>query len=260
MEILPDLSICVIARQGGETITGFLHVLFDAPGYVDLQVIVLVADNALADQLGQEFAEALVFAEEDLAVADAVLYNRALRFATGRYLALVNEGVVCTPGALERLLDFMEDVPDVGVVGPRLVLPSGLVAGSVRRFLSLPAFLLLDCLSLQKGWLVKSLWRRHFLTDWDRASSREVQWLSDLFLLFRREVLDDIGWLDESYGERYAGLDYCHRARQAAWHNHFLHDPEMVMSIAPAEASEVGWQTMVDGLRFLGKKWWRSWV
>lgn len=256
MEILPDLSICVIARQGGEMIRGFLRSLFDAPGYVDLQVIVAVADRVLAAELGREFVEALICEEKDLAAPDTVLYNRLMQLATGRYLALVNENVRSPAVALERLLDFMEDEPDVGLVGPRLLLPSGAVAGSSRCFLSLPALVLLDCLPARAG-VIQFLWRRHFLTDWDRASSREVEWLSDLFLLFRREVLEEIGPLDESFAWRYGDQDYCHRALRVGWHNQFLHDAEMILAKVPEQEKGNGWQVLLDGVRFLGKKWRR---
>lgn len=254
MEILPDLSICVIARQGGEVIRGFLRSLFDSPGYVDLQVIVAVADRALAEELGREFVEALICEEKDLAAPDTALYNRAMQLATGRYLALVSENVRCPAAALERLLDFMEDEPDVGLAGPRLTLPSGAVAGSTRRLLSLPALLLLDCLPARAG-LVKSLWRRHFLTDWDRLSSREVEWLSDQFLLFRREVLEEVGVLDEGFTRSYGDLDYCFRALQAGWHNQFFADAEMTLVATPDRNPVAGWQLLMDGMRFLGKKW-----
>jgi len=254
MEILPDLSICVIARQGGEMIRGFLRSLFDAPGYVDLQVIVAVTDRALAAELGREFVEAMICEEKDLGAPDTVLFNQLMQLASGRYLAMVSENVRSPAVALERLLDFMEDEPDVGLIGPRLLLPSGAVAGSTRRFLSLPALLLLDCLPTRAG-LIKSLWRRHFLTDWDRASSREVEWLSDLFLLFRREVLEEVGGLDQSFACRYGDLDYCYRARRAGWHNQFFHEAEMVLAKVPELEREDGWQVLLDGVRFLGKKW-----
>jgi len=254
MDILPDLSICVIARQGGEAVRGFLHALFAEPCYVDLQVIVAVADKTLAGELGREFAEALVCEEKDLAAPDPVIYNRALQLATGRYLALVSGEVRCIPAALERLVDFMEDEPDIGLVAPRLLLPSGAVAGSARRFHSLTSFLLLDCLATTSP-SVNSLRRRHFLTDWDRASSREVEWLASPFLLFRREVLADIGTLDEGFACRYGDLDYCYRARRAGWHNHFLHDAEMRLAALPEPDTGADLQVLLDGCRFLGKKW-----
>ena len=253
MEILPDLSICVIARHDREMITGFLRSLFDAPGYVDLQVIVMVADSDLAKELGREFAEALICEEKSLALPDAFLYNRALSLATGRYLALVNEAVVASPAALERLVDFMDDSPDIGLAGSRLVLPSGEVAPSVRRFHSLASLLFLDCLSLKLP-LVSRLRRRHFLADWNRESSRNVEWLSSHFLLFRREVLEDIGPLCEGYARQYVDLDYCWRARRAGWHNHFVHDVEMALLEDPGEAVAVCRETLLDGCRFLGRK------
>ncbi len=253
MEILPDLSICVIARRGGEAIRGFLRSLFESPGYVDLQVIVAVADGALAAELGREFNEALICEEKDLAASDTVIYNRTLQLATGRYLALASEDVRCAPAALERLIDFMEDAPDIGLVAPRLLLPSGAVAGSARRFHSPASFLLLDCLAVTSP-SVNALRRRHFQTDWDRASSREAEWLSSLFLLFRREVLEEIGGLDEGFVGRYGDLDYCFRARRAGWHNHFLHDAEMALTELPEPSAGLERGQLLDGCRFLLKK------
>ena len=257
MEILPDLSICVIARQGRENITDFLRWIFE-DSYVDMQVIVMVADSALAEELGREFVEALV-CEEDLSLPDAVIYNRALQFATGRYLALISEAVIARPLSFERLIDFMEDNPDIGLVGPKLLLPSGEVFNSVRLFPSFVSFLFLDCLSTELP-LVNRLRRRHFLTDWDRESSIEVQWLSGLFLLFRREVMEEIGTLDEAFAKKYGGLDYCWRARRAGWHNHFLHDAEVVLVDMPEQDSAMDWHLLLDGFRFFVKKWRRVWA
>jgi len=254
MEILPDLSICVIARKGEETIVGFLDSLYATPGYADLQVVVVLADSVLAGELGEKFPEAILYEEKDISAPDAVLYNRAMRFATGRYLAVAGEDVLCSPAAMERLLEFMEDEPDIGVIGPKLLLPSGAVVDSVRHFLSFPALVLLDCLPWD--WpLANFVRRRQFLTDWDRDSSREVEWLSSLFLVFRREVLDEIGSLDERFVCRFGDLDYCHRARRAGWHNYFLHDAEVFLVNSPEQDVAVRWQVAVDGLRFLLRKW-----
>ena len=253
MEILPDLSICVIGRRSEEVITGFLRSLFAAPGYADLQVIVILADSDLGEKLGQEFSEALIYEESDLSAPDTVIYNRALQFATGRYLALVSENVVCEPAVLERLLNFMDDEPDIGLIGPRLLLPSGDVAGSVRLFLSVVSFLLIEC-SSQDLPLAKVVRQRHLLADWSRDSSREVQWLSGVFLLFRREVMEEIGLLDEGYVDQYGDLDYCYRARRAGWHNHFLHDAEMGLLDAQEQDLRLDSQRILDGLRFLIKK------
>jgi GT2 family glycosyltransferase/Tfp pilus assembly protein PilF len=128
--------------------------------------------------------------------------NQALAHARGRYLVFLNNDTVVTAGWLEGLLRWaLFDWPHVGLVGPvsnyapppQLVEPgygdlSGLEAFAERR-------------------------RRQFS---DRAL--EVVRATGFCLLARREVLAQLGGLDERYGHGFfEDDDLCLRAREAGF-------------------------------------------
>jgi len=256
MDIQPDLSVCVVARQGPALLRDHLHALLACADPLALQVIVVVASgSSLAKELSREFPEILVYEEADSVrpAARARVHNRALALAAGRYLALLSDTVLCRPDCLRRLVEFMDEEPDVGLVGPRLRKADGVPLLSARAFPSLLSLLLLE--SPLASFLPTVYWRRRYLyADWDRESSREVGWLAGDCLLFRREVLGDIGPLDEGSGDVFADLDYCWRARRAGWHIVFRHDAEAVLA---GDDSVAGVGKIVAGGRFLFRKWFR---
>jgi len=59
---------------------------------------------------------------------------------------------------------------------------------------------------------------RKFLNlDWDHSGIRDVDWLSGACLLHRREVLDQLGSLDEQFYMYFEDVDFCRRAHEKGW-------------------------------------------
>ena len=253
MDIVPDLSVCVVVRHGRETLFEHLRALQACADPLALQIIAVVAGGGpLAGEVSGAFPEILVYEEAEWS-PPAMACNRALEFGAGRYLALVADSLICRPDCLRRLVAFMDEEPEVGVVGPRLLDADGAVLPSAQAFPSLLSLLLLE--GPLAGLLPAGYWRRRYrYDDWDRSSSREVGWLSGDCLLFRREVLDEIGPLDEAFGSgRGAVLDYCWRARRAGWHISFRHDAEAIRT-GPAAAGTAE-ARLADSCRYLGRRW-----
>ncbi len=245
MDIEPDLSVCVVARHDRETLCASLGALLACADPLALQVIVVVAaGDAFAGEVSDAFPEVLVY-EEAEGVPPVVALNRALGLATGRYLGLLGDTVRCRPDSLRRLVEYLDEEPDVGLAGPRLEAADGTALPSARAFPSLAAL------------LPGGYWRRRYgYADWDRTTSREVEWLADDCLLFRREVWDEIGPLDEAFARGGADLDFCWRARRAGWHLVFRAD-SLASPASNALAGEAlsGWEKVMAGGRFLARKW-----
>ena len=58
--------------------------------------------------------------------------NLGVEVARGRYIVLLDPDVIVAPGWLEPLIDCLEQEPDIGAIGPKLLAPDGrlLAAGS----------------------------------------------------------------------------------------------------------------------------------
>ena len=59
--------------------------------------------------------------------------------------------------------------------------------------------------------------RLYLYTDWGHTNLQEVDWVSGACLLHRREVVTDIGPLDERFFMYCEDVDFCLRARRRGW-------------------------------------------
>ncbi len=127
--------------------------------------------------------------------------NLALRRAAGRYILIVDSDVVVPAGTLERLLDYLETHERCGLVAPRLVYPDGRPQLSVDRFPTLWR-------KLARLVSLRALERQLPSGEEDRHP-REVDTAISAFWLLRRELLTEVGLLDERFFYAPEDVDYC---------------------------------------------------
>ena len=135
--------------------------------------------------------------------------NQGIALAQGRYILLLNSDTVLPPGALVRLLDFMETHPQAAACSPRLLLPDG--RAQPYAFGSDPSLGYL----LRRG--VNRLVFKRALHNWATAVSQPVDWVSGACLLLRRNALQHVGGFDETLFMYFEDVDLCLRLRQAGW-------------------------------------------
>lgn len=142
--------------------------------------------------------------------------NVGIEQAHGKYICLVNSDVVVLQGCLEKLLLFMEDDPQIGLLGPQMVGPEGEVRRSCMRrpsiFNCLTRALALDRLPL----LSRAL-KSQMMSDFAHNQIQEVDVLNGWFWVVRREALASVGPLDERFFIYAEDLDWSYRFREAGW-------------------------------------------
>jgi len=210
----PQLSVIVLAWNVRDLLRACLRALpLDDPA-----VEVIVVDSASADgtpdMVRAEFpALRLIASAENLGYSRG--NNLGLRAARGRYLGLLNPDTEVQPGALAALTSYLDAHPQVGVVGPQLVYADGTPQSTRRRF---PALLtgFFESTWLQ-GLAPRGLLRRYYALDLPPDQPAEVDWLVGAALLVRREVVEQVGGLDEGFFMYSEELDWCRRIRAAGW-------------------------------------------
>lgn len=133
---------------------------------------------------------------------------------------LLNSDTIVRPGAIAHLLEALENYPEAGLISPRLEWPDEKPQISCFRYHS-PISELIK--SAATGPVTKAL-SRYDVPIPVANTPFEPEWTSFACVLVRRQVIDEIGLMDEGYFMYYDDIDYCRRARDAGWK--ILHYPE----------------------------------
>lgn len=153
--------------------------------------------------------------------------NLGMQKSRGRYLMLLNPDTEILDDALEQMVAYTDDHPQVGVLGPQLRYPDGSVQPSRRRLPTLRTALI-DSTFLEKWFPASRELRRYRVLDHPPDQECAVDWLVGACLLVRREVVDQVGLLDEGYFMYSEELDWQKRMRDAGWHAAYLPTAQVI--------------------------------
>ena len=146
--------------------------------------------------------------------------NLGIRACPADAYLLLNSDTLVRPGAIGSLLTAMHENPAAGLVSPRLEWPDGTPQVSCFRFLS-PVSEFINAAATSP---ITKLLIRYNVPLPPSDAPFEPEWTSFACVLIRREVIEQLGLMDEGYFMYYDDVDYCRRAKQAGWK--ILHWPE----------------------------------
>ena len=129
------------------------------------------------------------------------------------YFMLLNPDTEARPGAVKALVEFMDAHPKVGIVGSSFENQDGTDWPIAFRFPTLGGQFVHGIRSR----LVSRLMPNHVTARTMGTEAAEVDWVSGASLMIRRQVLADIGLMDEGYFLYFEEVDFCLRARRAGW-------------------------------------------
>ena len=210
---LLSFSIIIVNWNTRELLARCLASIYQHPPRVPFEVIVV--DNASSDgsaaMVRERFPQVrLIENQENVGFAKG--NNQAIAASQGKYILLLNSDTVVLPQALNRLIDFIETHPRAGMAGPRLLNPDGSLQPSCTPFPTLAR----EAWRLFHGYRIKPL-AEYPMATWDEITPREVDVLMGACLLVRREVIDQIGLLDEAFFMYSEEVDWCLRTKRAGW-------------------------------------------
>ncbi|MBC7264346.1 MAG: glycosyltransferase family 2 protein [Chloroflexi bacterium] len=184
-----------------------------------LETEVIVVDNASHDgspnMIRQRFPSVHLLANtENKGFAGG--NNQGLRAATGRYLALLNPDTEVRGDALGTLVDFLAATPNAGMVGPRLIHSDGSFQHSAFRFPTL-AMAFFDFFPLHHRLIHSRLNGRYPRRLYDAGVPFPIDHPLGACMVLRREVIEQVGLLDEGFFMYCEEIDWAMRVRKAGW-------------------------------------------
>ncbi|AFI84265.1 glycosyltransferase family 2 protein [Methylophaga nitratireducenticrescens] len=179
---------------------------------------VFVVDNASSDgsvdMVKELFPQVHLFANKTN-VGFGKANDQVLAYCKSDYVLLLNPDTVVIDHAIDKLLSHAHSMPDVGVMGCRLLnLDHSLQRWTGGAYPSLTNvarhYLFLDLLIPEK-WRPPSLY-----LDRDIPTDVEVDWISGAVMLLKKSALDGFIFNETffMYGE---DMECCHRLKQNGW-------------------------------------------
>lgn len=213
-----DVSIIIVNHNARILLSETITSLFQSTNSLSFETILV--DNASTDgsvsAIKRRFPEVTVLENpENFGFAKA--NNKAIRMSQGRYILLLNPDTVVQPGAIETIVNFMDFHPDIGICGPKIVLPDGKLDAPCRRSCKTPAIYLYKTLGLSKLFPNSKRFGKYYLSYLNEDAINEVDAVIGAFLMIRRETVEQIGLLDERFFMYCEDEDWCFRAKKEGW-------------------------------------------
>ncbi len=173
--------------------------------------------------------------------------NRGVNRSKGEYVLIVNPDIVWRDKhTFQKLIDYMENNPDVGVLGPKQINDNdGSVAMTVRAFPKL-TLQILRRTKLRNLPIIRSLVARDECRNMNYKKTQPVDWLQSSFWVTRRKLWNKLGGLDKRYFIFMSDPDYCFKCWKSG--NKVIYYPDAEVHADGVRASE-------GGIKAFFKKW-----
>ncbi len=209
--VAPKVSVIIPIWNGSEYLNACLDSLI-AHDYPIFEIIAV--DNASVDGSAELIARRypqvrLIRNAVNLGFAGGC--NAGLKAAHGDILVLLNQDTIVQPGWLQALVKALQKTK-IGVVGCKMLYPDG------------------RTIQHAGGWIEWPLGLAHHYGQgeqdkgqWDE--SRPVDYVTGAAMAFRRDVLENVGYMDEGFWPAYyEDVDFCFRARQIGYEIWYIHE------------------------------------
>lgn len=156
--------------------------------------------------------------------------NRGANAAIGDYLLFLNPDCELQPGAIDCMMEVIQQQPTAGMVGGLLLNPDGTEQAGGRRAIPTPWRSFVRAFGLAR---LASRWPKLF-TDFHLHETPlphhpvEVEAISGACMLLRRPAMQQVGLLDEAYFMHCEDLDWCVRFWRERWRILFVPSARMI--------------------------------
>ena len=225
----PDVSVIIVNYN----VRDFLHqsLLSIQKALKGIHSEIFVIDNASDDgsveMVGRRFPRIQLIANAaNLGFAKA--NNIALKKARGKFILLINPDTIVQEDTIRVMVEFLISHPEAGLAGCKILNPDGSFQPACRRSFPTPWVAFTKIFGLSRLFPNIKLFGKYNLTYLDTGETYPVDAVSGSFMMVRKETLEQVGGLDESYFMYGEDLDWCYRIRQAGWRIFYVHSTQII--------------------------------
>lgn len=154
--------------------------------------------------------------------------NDSLTPHTSDLILLLNPDTVVERETFVRCADFMAEHPDCGGLTVKMVDGEGNYLKESKRGFPTPQAAFYKISGLSRLLPHSRRFAAYYMGHLDEDEVNEVEIMPGAFLMFRREVYENIGGLDESYFMYGEDIDFSWRIHLAGWKNYYLPETRII--------------------------------
>ncbi len=215
-----DVSIVIVNLNSRQLLEDCLRSIYQQTTEISFEVIVV--DNASTDgsvkMVKHQFPQVRLI-ENSLNNRYAIANNQGLEIAQGRYLFYLNGDTILQGNTVKELADFLDERPETGGVGCRMIYPDGSYQDACFRFPSAINVFYLLCFA-------RFYWNTSLAGNYPQLEQHPALQIVDFVVgacfMARREILEQLQGMDQEYYFYGEDSDLCCRIWRAGWKIYWL--------------------------------------
>lgn len=254
-----DLSIVIVNYNTRDLLRDCLQSIYRSQGEFSFDVIVV--DNASSDgsaaMVETEFPQVRLIASSvngGFAYANNLGLKKAGFAITGapdssvpRFALLLNPDTILPPAGLADMITFMDNHPEAGGAGPKLVRLDGSLDLACRRSFPTPTVSFYRMVGLSKLFPRSRTFGQYNVTFADPDELIEVDSVVGAFMLVRREAIAQAGLLDETYFMYGEDIDWAYQIKRHGWKIYY--NPAVTVTHVKRAASRTSARAQIEFYR-----------
>jgi len=184
----------------------------------DIEGEIIVVDNASVDRTPQLVIDhfpsvKLISNEHNVGFAKA--NNQGILISRGEYVVLLNPDTVVSEDTFSTCLKFMDEHPEAGAVGIRMIDGSGRFLPESKRGLPTLRATFMKMTGLYKLFPKSAFMNSYYMGNIDELESAKIEILCGAFMFIRKSILEKVGLLDENFFMYGEDIDLSYRITQS---------------------------------------------
>ena len=223
------LSVIIVNYNVKHFIEQCLFSVFKAAEALPCEIFVV--DNNSVDgstTLIKEKFPHVILIENKINTGFSVANNQAIKLAKGEFVLLLNPDTVVQEDTFFKIINFMEQTPDAGGLGVKMLDGQGNFAPESKRGLPTPEVAFYKMFGFSKLFPKSKKFGKYHLSYLDENDIHSVDVLSGAFMLIRKSVLDKIGYLDETFFMYGEDIDLSYRITKSGFKNYYFPKTQII--------------------------------
>jgi GT2 family glycosyltransferase len=225
----PLISVVIVNYNVRDFLQHCLQSLYNSTIHDRMQIVVV--DNNSSDNSIEMVKTHFPFVEcvelqENIGFGKA--NNLAIEYCKAPITLLLNPDTIVEPSTLQIMVEYLQNNPNVGVAGCKLLNADGSFQLPCRRGFPTPWVSFCKIFGLQSLFPHSSIFARYNQTFRDENETYTVDAVSGAFMAIRTELLKEVSGFDPDFFMYGEDLDLCYRIQKKGWDIAYVHSTSTI--------------------------------